>query len=108
SDAATAAETDWRQIVALYDQLRVCTPTSVVAMNRAIAVAEADGAAAGLALLDGLPLDEYHLYHAARGELLQRLGRDDEAAAAFDAALSRTTNVAEQRFLADRRTRLRS
>ena len=107
SDARTAADTDWRQIVQLYDQLLAVSPTPVVAMNRAIAVAEVAGPAAALALVDQLPLEEYHLFHATRADLLERLGREDEAAAAFEQARSRTTNAAEQRFLDERRTRLR-
>ncbi len=108
SDAIHAADTDWRQIVALYDQLMMFSPTPVVAMNRAIAVAEVDGPGPALALVDTLALDGYHLFHATRADLLERLGRSREAAAAYEAALSRTTNAAEQRFLADRRARLRS
>ena len=102
SDAATAEATDWRQIVALYDQLTRVAPSSVVALNRAIAVAEVDGPAAGLGLVDALDLDDYHLWHAARGDLLARLGRDDEAAAAFTAALALTANAAERSLLGAR------
>jgi RNA polymerase sigma-70 factor (ECF subfamily) len=93
--------TDWSQVVALYDQLLALTPTPVVAMNRAIAVGEHHGPAAGLALLAGLDmdLDGYHLFHAARGELLARLGRADEAVAALDRARSLTTNGAERALL---------
>ncbi|HEX2274944.1 MAG TPA: RNA polymerase sigma factor [Acidimicrobiales bacterium] len=107
SDAATAAETDWRQIVQLYDQLLAFTPTPVVLLNRAIAVAEVDGPGPALAIVDDLRLEDYHLYHAARADLLRRLGRDDEAVAAYDAALSRTTNAAERRLLEKRRRGLR-
>jgi RNA polymerase sigma-70 factor (ECF subfamily) len=101
SDAPTAEATDWRQIVALYDQLPPRMPTPVVALNRAIAVAEVDGPAAGLALVDDLTerLDGYHLLHATRGDLLERLGRADEAAAAYRAALDRTDNGAERDLL---------
>jgi RNA polymerase sigma-70 factor (ECF subfamily) len=101
SDAPTAEATDWRQIVALYDQLLPRMPTPVVALNRAIAVAEVDGPAAGLALVDDLAerLDGYHLLHATRGDLLERLGRADEAAAAYRAALDRTDNGAERDLL---------
>ena len=106
SDAPTAADTDWRQIVRLYDQLLVFTPTPVVQLNRAIAVAEVDGPAPALALVDGLGLDDYHLYHATRADLLRRLGRGDEALAAYDAALSRATNAVERRLLEERRARL--
>ena len=93
------APTDWRQVVALYDQLLARTPTPVVALNRAIAVAERDGPAAGLALLDALDLDGYHLFHAARADLLERLGRTAEARTAYDHALARTTNTTERTFL---------
>jgi RNA polymerase sigma-70 factor (ECF subfamily) len=101
SDAPTAEATDWGQIVALYDQLLAMTRSPVVALNRAVAVAERDGPAAALVLLDGLDaeLDGYHLFHAARADALRRLGRGDEAAAAYDAALARTTNRAEQELL---------
>jgi len=108
SDAARAEDTDWRQIVQLYDQLLALGGSPVVTMNRAVAVAERDGPAAGLALLDGLPLDGYHLFHAARADLLRRLGRDAEAVAAYDAALARTANAAERRFLEGRRAALRA
>jgi RNA polymerase sigma-70 factor (ECF subfamily) len=103
SDAATAAETDWRQIVALYDQLMIVAPTDVVALNRAVAVAEVDGPESGLLEVDALDLDGYYLFHAVRANLLQRLGRDAEAADAYATAATLTDNAAEQRFLADRR-----
>jgi RNA polymerase sigma-70 factor (ECF subfamily) len=99
SDAPTAADTDWSQIVALYDQLLAVMPTAAVALNRADAVAERDGPAAGLALLDDLDLSGYHLFHAARGDLLERLDRPDEAAAAYEEALARTANGAERDLL---------
>lgn len=102
SDAATAEATDWRQIVTLYDQLARVAPSSIVSLNRAIAVAEVDGPAAGLGLVDDLDLDDYHLWHAARGDLLARLGRDEEAAAAFTAALGLTGNAAERSLLGAR------
>jgi RNA polymerase sigma-70 factor (ECF subfamily) len=102
SDAATADSTDWPQIVTLYDQLARVAPSSIVALNRAIAVAEVDGPAAGLDLVDALDLEGYHLWHATRGDLLARLGRDDEAAASFTAALARTANPAEQALLGAR------
>jgi RNA polymerase sigma-70 factor (ECF subfamily) len=103
SDAATAADTDWRQIVELYDQLLAFTPTPVVRLNRAIAVAEVEGPGPALAIVDDLPLDDYHLYHATRADLLHRLGRDGEAVAAYDAALTRTANAVERRLLEQRR-----
>jgi RNA polymerase sigma-70 factor (ECF subfamily) len=101
SDAPRSADTDWGQIVALYDQLLAITHSPVVALNRAVAVAERDGPAAALELLTGLEadLDGYHLFHAARADLLQRLGRPDEATAAYDQALARTANGAEQELL---------
>jgi RNA polymerase sigma-70 factor, ECF subfamily len=99
SDASTVEETDWRQIVALYDHLLALTPSPVVALHRAVAVAEVDGPAAGLALTDGLDLDAYHPYHAVRADLLRRLGRRDEAILAFDAAIARTANRSERAFL---------
>ncbi|WP_448627631.1 RNA polymerase sigma factor [Geodermatophilus sp. URMC 64] len=102
SDAATAADTDWRQIVALYDQLLALTPTPVVALHRAVAVAEVEGPAAGLALVDALDLPGYHLVPAVRADLLRRLGRDAEAAQAYETALEQTTNEAERAFLARR------
>ena len=106
ADAARAADTDWRQIVALYDQLLAIAPTPVVALNRAVAVAEVDGPAPALALVDALDLDELGLFHAVRADLLRRLGRDADAAAAYEAALARTGNAAERRFLAGRRDAL--
>lgn len=108
TDAATAPDTDWRQIVALYDQLHAVTPTPVVTLNRAIAVAEVEGPAAALAIVDGLDLHGYHLFHAVRGDLLERLGRTDEASDAYEAARIRTANAAEQSLLARRRDRLRA
>jgi RNA polymerase sigma-70 factor (ECF subfamily) len=103
SDAPAAAATDWRQILALYDQLLALTPTPVVALNRAVAVAEVEGPEAALALVDGLDLDGYHLFHAIRADLLRRLGRDGEAALAYDAAIARAQNAAELAFLEGRR-----
>jgi RNA polymerase sigma-70 factor (ECF subfamily) len=106
SDAPTAAATDWRQIIQLYDQLLALTPSPVVALHRAVAVAEVDGADAGLALVDALDLDTYHLFHAVRADLLRRLGRDAEAAVAYEAAIARTDNAAERDFLRRRRAAL--
>jgi RNA polymerase sigma-70 factor, ECF subfamily len=102
SDAPTAAATDWRQIVALYDQLLTLAPTPVVALNRAVAVAEVEGPAAALALVDGLDLDGWYLFHAVRADLLRRLGRPAEAAPAYEAAIARTANAAERAFLEGR------
>ena len=103
TDAASAEETDWAQIIALYDQLLVWTPTPVVALNRAVALAQVDGAAAGLEAIDDLELDAYHPYHAVRADLLTRLGRDDDARDAYDAAIRLTDNEAEQDSLRHRR-----
>ncbi|MFI7673420.1 RNA polymerase sigma factor [Actinophytocola sp. NPDC049390] len=88
SDAPTTADTDWTQIVALYDQLMAIAPTPVVALNRAVALAELRGPAEALAIVDALSLDRYHLYHSVRGNLLRRLGRHDEAATAYQTALA--------------------
>ncbi len=101
-DALTADETDWDQIIALYDQLLAFTPTSVVALNRAVAVAEVEGPRTALDLIDALPLDGYYLYHAIRADLLRRLGKPNDATAAYQAAIDRTDNATEIRFLRDR------
>ena len=106
SDALSAAETDWGQVLQLYDQLLAIAPTPVAALNRAVAVAEVNGPEAGLALVDGLDLDGYHLFHAIRADLLRQLGRDAAAAAAYDEAVARTQNAAERRFLHGRREAL--
>lgn len=106
SDAATAADTDWRQIVALYDQLLALTPSPVVALNRAVAIAERDGPAAALPLLDALALEDYHVFHAVRADLLRRLERRDEAISAYHAAIARCTNRVEQSFLERRRAQV--
>ncbi|RBY79048.1 RNA polymerase sigma factor [Blastococcus sp. TF02-09] len=105
SDAATAEETDWAQVVALYDQLMAVSPTPVVALNRAVAVAEVAGSAAGLEIVDGLDL-RHHLLPAVRADLLRRLGRVEEAVAAYDAALALTANERERAFLRRRRDEL--
>jgi RNA polymerase sigma-70 factor (ECF subfamily) len=104
ADAATPDATDWRQILQLYDHLLTLEPTPVVALNRAVAVAEVEGPAAALALVDALSLDTYYLFHAIRADLLTRLDRIPEAQAAYKSALERTPNQAEQDFL---RTRMR-
>jgi RNA polymerase sigma-70 factor, ECF subfamily len=106
SDAAVAAETDWAQIVQLYDQLLVFTPNPLVRLNRAVAVAEVDGPGAGLAEVEGLDLADYYLFHAIRADLLRRLGRRDKAEAAYDAAIGLAANAAERSFLERRRRTL--
>jgi RNA polymerase sigma-70 factor (ECF subfamily) len=106
SDAGDAAATDWGQILALYDQLLAIAPSPVVALHRAVAVAEVRDPAAALGLVDGLDLDGYHLFHAVRADLLRRLGRDAEAAQAYQAAIARTGNAAERAFLEGRRRSL--
>ncbi|GAA2756105.1 RNA polymerase sigma factor [Actinopolymorpha rutila] len=106
SDAPTAAATDWAQIVALYDQLLALGPNPVAALNRAVAVAEVEGAAAALALVDELDLGGYYLFHAIRADLLRRLGRDEEAVRAYDAAIARSGNQAERSFLERQRNLL--
>ncbi|AQU69594.1 RNA polymerase sigma factor [Streptomyces niveus] len=109
SDAPSAVATDWGQIRRLYDQLLALAPGPVVALNRAVAVAEVDGPGAALALVDGLAaeLDGYHAFHAVRAELLGRLGRRTEAADAYAAAAARTENAAERDFLRRRERRCR-
>jgi RNA polymerase sigma-70 factor (ECF subfamily) len=106
AQAPRAEATDWRQIALLYDELGRVLPTPVVTLNRAVAVAMADGPAAGLMLVDALAaggaLDDYHLLHAARADLLRREGRRREAAASYARALELATNAAERRFLARR------
>ena len=99
SDAADAATTDWWQILQLYNQLVALTPSPVVALNRAVAVAEVEGPDAALALVEGIDLDGYHLFHTVRGDLLRRVGRNEEAAQAYEAAIARTENAAERDFL---------
>jgi RNA polymerase sigma-70 factor (ECF subfamily) len=99
ADAATVAQTDWMQIVALYDQLLAVAPTPVVALNRAIAIGEVEGPAAALALVDELELDNYHPFHATRADLLRRLGRDREAGAAYERAADMAPTETERDFL---------
>jgi RNA polymerase sigma-70 factor (ECF subfamily) len=102
AQAPTAKETDWRQIAALYGVLASVHPTPVVELNRAIAVAMADGIERGLALLETIHLPGYHLLPAARADLLRRLGRSADAARSYREALELVTNEAERRFLARR------
>jgi RNA polymerase sigma-70 factor (ECF subfamily) len=102
SDAPTAADTDWNQILALYDQLFSFTPTAVVALNRAVAVAEVNGPRVALELINALSLEDYYLYHAIRADLLRRLGEPHTATAAYQAAIDRTDNASEISFLRSR------
>ncbi|WP_371673393.1 RNA polymerase sigma factor [Streptomyces sp. NBC_00289] len=106
SDAPTGAATDWGQILRLYDQLVAVAPSPVVALNRAVAVAEADGPRRALELVDALDLDGYHVFHAVRADLLRRLGRDTEAVRAYEAARELTDSPAEQAYLDGRARRL--
>jgi RNA polymerase sigma-70 factor (ECF subfamily) len=99
ADAPTVGETDWSQIVALYDQLLAIAATPVVALNRAIAVAEVEGAAVGLALVEGLDLDNYYAWHATRADLLSRLGREKEAMVAYERAAIMAPTESERDFL---------
>ena len=99
TDATDAGPTDWWQILQLYNKLQSIAPSPVVALNRAVAVAEVEGADAALTLVDGLELDSYHLFHAVRADLLRRLGRNAEAALAYEAAIGRAENAAERDFL---------
>jgi RNA polymerase sigma-70 factor (ECF subfamily) len=103
SDSPTAEGTDWSQILQLYDQLMTIAPTPVVALNRAVAVAEVDGVTAALDQLEGLDLNGYHLFHATRAELLRRKGHVEAADAAYEAALALVSNQAERRLLEERR-----
>lgn len=106
TDAPTASDTDWSQIAALYDQLYAVSPTPIVALNRAVAIAELDGPVVALAAVDRLELTTYHAWHATRADLLRRLGRSSEAAAAYDAAIAATDNPAERAYLSRRRGQL--
>jgi RNA polymerase sigma-70 factor (ECF subfamily) len=110
AQASSAETTDWTQIAGLYDVLLRVSPTPVVELNRAVAVAMRDGAAAGLALVDGIlgrgELGSYHLAHAARADLLARLGRRGEAKRAYERALALTTLEPERRFLERRRAQI--
>ncbi|CAN5397291.1 sigma factor-like helix-turn-helix DNA-binding protein [soil metagenome] len=106
TDARAAADTDWGQIAALYGQLAGIDPSPIVALNRAVAVAELDGPEVALALVDALPLEGYHAWHATRADLLRRLGRSAEARSAYDAALAVIDNPAETSYLTRRRDQL--
>jgi RNA polymerase sigma-70 factor (ECF subfamily) len=106
TSAPTAEAVDWRQILRLYDQLYALEPTPIVALHRAVAVAEVDSVETALALIEPLPLDHHHMFHAIRADLLRRLGRSAEAAAAYEAASARTNNAREREFLMRRREAL--
>jgi RNA polymerase sigma-70 factor (ECF subfamily) len=108
SDAASTQDTDWTQILALYDQLYAMAPTPVVALNRAVALAEVDGVESALGVVNSLSLDDYYLLHAVRADLLERIGHRDEARAAYDAAIALTANTAERAHLTSRRAALSS
>jgi RNA polymerase sigma-70 factor (ECF subfamily) len=99
ADAPTVEQTDWSQIVALYNQLLAIAPTPVVALNHAIAIGEVQGPAAALALVDELDLDNYHAFHATRADLLRRLGRDSDATSAYERAAAMAPTDAERDFL---------
>ncbi len=103
TDAPTSSDTDWSQIATLYSQLAAIDPSPIVALNRAVAIAELDGPEVGLAIVDRLPLTTYHAWHATRADLLRRLGRSAEAREAYDAAIAATDNQAEQAYLSRRR-----
>jgi RNA polymerase sigma-70 factor (ECF subfamily) len=106
TDASSVADTDWSQIVALYDRLVALDPNPVVALNRAVAVAELDGPDVALALVDRLPLTGYHAWHVARADLLRRTGRTQEARDEYDAAITATNNTAERAYLTRKRNEL--
>ena len=106
SDAARASDTDWGQILQLYDQLLALNPTPVVALNRAVALAEVRGAAVALDAVDGLDFGEYYLFHAVRANLLSRVGRNDDARAEYVLAAERTSNAVERTFLMQARNAL--
>lgn len=99
TDATTTGDTDWQQILTLYDQLLAISPTPVVELNRAVAVAEVDGPRAALDVVDQLDLDRYHLWHATRGDLLRRCDRIEDAVRAFRRSAALTDNPAERQLL---------
>jgi RNA polymerase sigma-70 factor (ECF subfamily) len=103
TDATDAAATDWQQVLHLYDQLAAIAPSPVVLLNRAVAVGEVEGPHTALTMLDDIDLANHYLFHAIRADLLRRLGRTSEASAAYDRAIDRTENRAEQAFLRSRR-----
>ncbi|HVY23619.1 MAG TPA: DUF6596 domain-containing protein, partial [Steroidobacteraceae bacterium] len=101
-DAATSADTDWPQILELYDHLMMLTPSPVVALNRAVVVAEIDGPDAALKLVNAIEMPRYHLYHAVRADLLRRLERDADAAFEYQAAMECCGNGREREYLEKR------
>jgi RNA polymerase sigma-70 factor (ECF subfamily) len=103
SDAPSAAETDWLQILQLYDQLMAMEPSPVVALNRSVAVTEVEGPDAALVLVDELPLEGFHVFHAIRAELLSRLGRGDDADEEFERAIRSAANEPERMLLERKR-----
>jgi RNA polymerase sigma-70 factor (ECF subfamily) len=106
TDARDVRDTDWSQVVALYNQLVHLDPSPIVRLNRAIAVAELDGPQVALAEVDGLPLEGYHAFHATRADLLRRLGRSEQSRAAYDRAIGLAGNTAETAYLIRRRDQL--
>ena len=108
TSAADLRDTDWSQVVALYDRLAAVDRSPIVALNRAVAIAELDGPEVALALVDRLDLDRYHAYHATRADLLRRLGRSAEARTAYERAIDLAGNAAEAGYLARRRDQLGS
>jgi RNA polymerase sigma-70 factor (ECF subfamily) len=106
TDAPDARDTDWSQVVALYNQLLRLDPSPIVRLNRAVALAELDGPKVALAEIDPLPLQTYHAYHATRADLLRRLGLSSQAREAYDRAIALTANTAEQAYLSRRRDQL--
>ena len=106
TDARDVRDTDWSQVIALYDQLIRLDPSPIVRLNRAIAVAELDGPGAALVEIEGLPLEGYHAFHATHAELLRRLGRSAESRAAYDRAIGLAGNTAETAYLTRRRDQL--
>jgi RNA polymerase sigma-70 factor (ECF subfamily) len=107
TDAGDSRDTDWGQIAQLYDQLYEARPTPIVALNRAVAIAELDGPGVALAIVEGLDLAGYHAWHATHADLLRRLGRSADARSAYDAAIAATENPAEQAYLSRRRDQCR-
>jgi RNA polymerase sigma-70 factor (ECF subfamily) len=106
AEAPTPAQTDWQEIAALYQELMRYSPSPIIALNQAVAVAMGDSLERGLAQIDQVGasgrLEEYHLFHAARADILRRLGRKTESAEAYAAALKLVTNKVEQQYLRDR------